>query len=323
MHEQQKDTQDPERVRRNAVSASRFARVRYAVITPVRDEEQFIAAMIESIAAQTIPPARWIIVDDGSRDQTPQIVTEYSTHLPFLELVRLSPRQQRLAGGEGAIPAAMKRLNLSEFDYLARFDADLVFPPDYIARILREFDREPRLGIAGGVLYIEREGRLILEKEPEEHVRGALKMYRRACLAEIGTLSSHIGWDTLDEAFAWSRGWQTRSFTQAAVLHRRPTGEGIPAPQVYRQRGRAEYLTWSDPLFVLGKSVKIAVITRSLLKPGCYLLGFIQSYMHKETRSHDRALVRARRNDQRSRMKRILRLCLPGARRATAALPTH
>jgi len=128
-----------------------------------------------------------------------------------------------------------------------------------------------------------------------------------------GTLSSHIGWTTLDEAFAWSRGWRTRSFTDAAVIHRRRPEQAFQRDSL-SARGRAEYLTWSDPLFVLGKSMKIESL-RGLYSYRDSIFGFLQSYLRKESRSRDRALVRARRTYQRNRMKRILGLVFPGQAR--------
>ena len=109
-------------------------RDRYALITPVRDEEAYIGDMLASMVAQTIPPSQWVIVDDGSADRTAHIVADFASRFSFIKLVQLPSRRERLAGGEGAVPNALKGINLSEFDFLARFDADLIFPPDYIER---------------------------------------------------------------------------------------------------------------------------------------------------------------------------------------------
>jgi glycosyltransferase involved in cell wall biosynthesis len=284
------------------ISTTRPNGIRYALITPVRDEEKYIGAMIDSMLAQEIRPAKWIIVDDGSTDSTAEIVASYVRNFSLVELVQLPPRRERKAGGEGAIDQALRGLNLAEFDFLARFDADLIFAPDYIGKILSEFDRDPKLGIAGGSLYIEKDGRLELEKEPEYHVRGALKMYRRQCFEQIGELTTGIGWDTIDEVEAWTKGWKTRSFSEYRVIHRRPTGGGIQASRVYWERGKAEYYTWSHPLFVLAKTVKNAIENFSVLIPVCYLAGFISRYLARDSRIQDRAFAKARREEQRRRV---------------------
>ncbi|HEY6272600.1 MAG TPA: glycosyltransferase family A protein [Terriglobales bacterium] len=275
---------------------------RYALVTPVRDEEKFVGAMIDSIVAQTVRPARWIIVDDGSTDATPEIIESYAERFDFIEMVRLPPRHQRLAGGEGAVTCALRQLDLKRFDYLARFDADLLFSPNYISQILREFDRDPKLGIAGGGLYNEIGGALKLERDPDHHVRGALKMYRRLCFEDIGGLATQIGWDTMDEVYAWTKGWKSKSFYGLKVIHRRPTGGGIEANRVYQERGKAEYLTWSHPVFVLAKAVKTALAERSILKPVCYLAGFVACYLRGERRIQDPVFAKMRRDHQLNRL---------------------
>jgi poly-beta-1,6-N-acetyl-D-glucosamine synthase len=276
---------------------------RYALITPVRDEEKYLPEMIDSIVAQTRRPAKWVIVDDGSGDRSAEIIEGYARRFEFIEFVRLPRREGRLAGGEGAIPSALRRLDLSQFEYLARFDADLIFSPDYICGILQEFQRDQRLGIAGGGLYTETLGGLKLERDPEHHVRGALKMYRRQCFEDIGGLTTRMGWDTIDEVSAWTKGWKTRSFYDFKVSHRRPTGGGLKASRVYRERGRAEYLTWSDPVFVLAKALKRAVGERSITRPIFYLAGFLTGYLRREPRPQNATFARTRRDHQRTRMK--------------------
>lgn len=287
---------------------------RYALITPVRDEEAYIGDMIASMVAQTVLPSLWVIVDDGSVDKTAQIVSDFAGRFTFIKLVKLPSRNQRLAGGEGAVPNALKGINLSNFGFLARFDADLIFPPDYIECILGEFRRNPKLGIAGGELYVEKEGVLAPERNPLVHVRGALKMYRSQCLRDIGGLTSQIGWDTIDEVYAWTKSWTTRSFPEYKVIHRRPTGNGIAGTRVYRERGRAEYLTWSHPLFVLAKSFKILFRERSIARPICYLAGFILSYIRRESRLQDLTFAITRRKEQKHRLTALMAF---GRRRPT------
>ncbi len=295
---------------------------RYALIMPVRDEEKFIAELIESISAQTLPPTKWIIVDDGSADKTVEIIRSYASRTPSLEILELPRREQRAPGGEGAIAHALHRLTLADYEYLARFDADLLFESNYIEQILGEFERDPQLGIAGGGLYVQRKGSLEFEKAPEYHVRGALKMYRRECFEQIGGITARIGWDTIDEVSAWTKGWKTRSFFEYGVIHRRPTGEGIHAGRVYWERGKAEYLTWSAPLFVLAKAVKTAFTELSLLRPVSYLLGFLACYINRMQRIQDSAFARARREQQWGRMT-LFRALPPAQRNHTtqAAVP--
>ena len=272
---------------------------RIALITPLRDEEDYIEGMVVSVVKQLIRPVKWLIVDDGSTDKTPAIVRAYCQQFEFIELLGLPARSERNPGGEGAIAYALQRLDLSQYDYLARFDADLLFEEDYFSRILDEFDKDPRLGIAGGGLYIDRNKQLGLERAPDYHVRGAVKMYRCECFEQLCGLSTNIGWDTVDEVYAWSRGWRTRSFFDIRVIHRRPTGESLHASRIYRERGRAEYLTWSHPAFVLLKSLKIAM--DSPANSRYFLGGFLHSYKMRQLRLVDPEFKRTRRNQQLTR----------------------
>src|SRR5579863_4493629 len=224
--------------RRHAARGSVPSQPTYVLISPVHNEERFIGRMIESIASQTVLPGHWIIVDDGSTDNTAQIVRAYAQRFEFIELICLPRRTSRKPGGESVIQQVLKMVQSYPFDFLARFDADLEFCPDYIERILGEFSKDKKLGIAGGGLYVEKGCRLVLEKVPHYHVRGGLKMYRRKCLEQIGTLYPYMGWDTIDEVFAWKHGWKTKSFIENRVIHKRPTGEGISAKEISWQRGQ-------------------------------------------------------------------------------------
>jgi len=277
-------------------------KVRFGLVTPVRDEEAFIGSMIESVVAQTIRPLRWIIVDDGSRDRSAEIIREYGRSHGFIQLLQLPPREQRYFGGECAASIGLRELAGDDLDYIARFDADLVLPADHFARIFEECLANPKLGIAGGGLYIEQDGVLVIETHSPNHVRGALKIYRRRCLEEIGGLAEGVGWDTLDEVTAWAKGWETRTFEKVEAVHRRPTGQASSPARLYHARGRAEFLTWSDPVFVVGKAIKIAFTQVSAMKPLFYLLGFVTSYAHGERRTHEPAIARARRVQQWNRI---------------------
>lgn len=280
---------------------------RYALVMPVRDEERFIADMIESILAQDVLPAKWVIVDDGSSDNTGRIIDDYARSTGLIDAVHLPIRGERKPGGEDAIKQALNALAISHYDFLARFDGDLIFGKGYIKQILAEFGRDPRLGIAGGGLYIEKDGVLTLELVPDYHVRGALKMYRRECFEDIGGLFTGIGWDTIDEVYAWTRGWKTRSFFNYDVVHRRPTGEGIAARHLHQQRGKAEYYTWSHPGFVFAKALRLALTQGHISNAACYVKGFVECYVQHESRLRDRVFARARRSQQLQRMLNCLK----------------
>lgn len=280
-------------------------RPRIALISPVRDEESYVEDMIMSVAGQELRPMQWVIVDDGSSDNTASIIERYARELNFITLVQLPVRRDRKPGGEAAVGHALRKLNLEQFDYLARFDADLLLEKDYFVRIVAEFAKNPRLGIAGGGLHIKQGDGLKLEAVPDYHVRGALKMYRRECFEQLGGLYSGIGWDTIDEIYAWIYGWETRSFFECSVIHRRPTGSGIAEARIHHARGKAEYVTWSHPLFVVAKALKLAASSPS--KSYWYLRGFFNSYLSATERLQDPVFKKTRRTQQIQRVVAALR----------------
>lgn len=276
---------------------------RVALVTPVRDEAAYIGEMIESVINQVVRPAKWIIVDDGSTDATRDIVRHYSSKHDFITLLELPARSERHPGGESAISYGLNCIELSDYEFVARFDADLQFEPGYLAQILEKFDANPTLGIAGGRLYIHEKGRLCPELAPDYHVRGALKMYRRECFEAIGGLTTRIGWDTIDEVAAWTKGWTTKSYFECQVMHRRPTGRGLSARRIFWERGKAEYFTWSHPLFVVSKTLKLAVNGAGPVPALSFLAGFMWSYAQHYERLNDPEFIQMRRRQQWSRTK--------------------
>src|SRR5215467_10736335 len=125
---------------------------RYVLISPCRNEASFIRRTLDSVAAQTVPPALWVVVDDGSADETPKILQEYSRNLPYLRVVRRDDRGRRSVG-PGVIEAfysGLQTVDLGQFDYLCKLDMDLDLPPRYFEELMLRMEREPRLGTLSG-----------------------------------------------------------------------------------------------------------------------------------------------------------------------------
>ena len=174
---------------------------RYVIITPARDEEQHIEATIESVIGQTLRPAEWVIVDDGSTDRTSEILDQYAAQFPWIRLVHRPNRGFRKSGG-GVVEAFYEgydSLQCDAWDFIVKLDGDLSFSPDYFQRCFEHFREQPRLGIGGGDIYHDLDGELRLEANPKFHIRGATKIYRRPCWEDIGGLWPGPGWDTIDE----------------------------------------------------------------------------------------------------------------------------
>ena len=107
--------------------------MKYVLITPARNEERFIAKTLESIVAQTLPPERWVIIDDGSIDKTAEIVARYAARCPWIELVQRPQHSDRSFSGKvHAFNAGLERVSSLDFEVIGNLDADLSFDPDYL-----------------------------------------------------------------------------------------------------------------------------------------------------------------------------------------------
>ena len=162
--------------------------IKYVVITPVRDEEEHIQSTIQSMIHQTVLPQEWVIVDDGSKDGTGRIIDDYASRYPWIRAVHRKDRGFRKAGG-GVVDAfndGYRVLTCSDWGFMTKFDGDLAFDPDYFEKCFDEFYRDDKLGVGGGVICYVAEGKKRFEEAPAFHVRGATKIYRKACWDGIG-----------------------------------------------------------------------------------------------------------------------------------------
>jgi len=277
----------------------------YVVITPVRDEEAYMASTIECVAAQTIRPAEWIIVDDGSKDNTGKIIDEYAVRYPWIRSVHRQDRGFRKAGG-GVVDAfndGYNALKCKDWKFIVKLDGDLTIEPDYFEKCFDEFERDPKLGVGGGVICYVVNGVKSFEAAPAFHVRGATKIYRKECWDGIGGFWPAPGWDTLDEVKANSLGWNTRSFRNLHLLHHRETGSADGLWPTLVKYGRANYICGYHPLFMVSKC-----IVRLLQKP--YILGsiglmygFVTGYLKHIPQVDDPATIAYLRSQQLSRLR--------------------
>jgi biofilm PGA synthesis N-glycosyltransferase PgaC len=263
----------------------------YVIVSPVRDEEEYIEKTLLSVTRQTDRPAEWIIVDDGSTDRTPEILSGYEQLYPWLRIVRRKDRGSRVPG-TGVMQAfyeGFHQLTAVDWEFLVKLDGDVGLEPDYFQRCFERFRDDPRLGICGGSMYCMQDGEWKRETHPDFHVRGPIKLYRRGCWDAIGGLITAPGWDTVDEVQANRLGWRTQTFTDLKVIHHRPTGAVQGAWRDGVKMGRAAYVSQYHPLFMAAKCMK-----RLLRKPYVYgaaahAYGYVTGYLRRLPRVEDRA----------------------------------
>jgi glycosyltransferase involved in cell wall biosynthesis len=278
---------------------------KYVIISPVRDEEAYIEKTIKSVLAQTILPAEWVIVNDGSSDKTESIIGRYGENYNWIKPRHRENRGFRKAGG-GVIEAFYDGYNLlanKNWRFIVKLDGDLSFQSDYFERCFENFDANPKLGIGGGMIYHIVDGNLKAEPNPLFHVRGATKIYKSDCWSAIGGLIKAPGWDTIDEVKANMLGWQTRSFPDLRVMHYRYTGAEDGSWRNAVKNGRASYISGYHPLFIFAKCVRRLARKPYLIGSLGLFWGFISSYMKKIPQVDDPRLINYLRREQ---VKRLL-----------------
>jgi biofilm PGA synthesis N-glycosyltransferase PgaC len=281
-----------------------LAPIKYVIVSPVRDEEEFIERTIRSVLAQTIRPAEWVIVDDGSTDQTASIIDRYASEHPWIRVVHRSNRGHRQSGG-GVVEAfndGYHAIACPDWGFLIKLDGDLIFDEAYFQRCFEHFQREERLGVGGGTIYYVEDGQERLEECPRFHVRGATKIYRRKCWEEIGGLWQAPGWDTIDELRAQMLGWKTESFADIKVLHQRLTGTAESLWNDLVKNGMARYVAGYHPLFLLASCTRRLTYKPYLIHSAGLLWGYAKGYIKHVPQVNDPALIRFVRREQLKRL---------------------
>jgi poly-beta-1,6-N-acetyl-D-glucosamine synthase len=271
---------------------------RYVIVSPCRDEEQYMRRTLDTVVAQTRPPALWVIVDDGSRDRTPQILAEYAARHPFIRVVRREDRGAR-AVGPGVIEAfyaGLETVALDDFDYLCKLDLDLELQPEYFERVMEEMERDSRLGNFSGKAYMrEPDGRLTPERMGDENAVGAMKFYRVAAFESIGGFVRQVSWDGIDGHMCRMMGWVARSEDRSdlRVVHLRQMGSSQQSLWVGRMRwGFGKYYMGSALYYVAAVSL-YRMFEKPYLVGGCGILwGYLKAMIGRKPRFDDRPFRR-------------------------------
>jgi len=280
---------------------------KYIVISPVRNEERNIEATIRSVVAQTVRPARWVIVDDGSQDLTPRIVERYAAAHEWLSLLRLEDRGRYdlMSGGEiKAFYKGFRTVQHEDYGFLGKLDGDVSFDETYYEDVLREFDSDPLLGIAGGGCYYLENGRTIHEPAHKLHVRGAARVYRKKCWDDIDGVIDDLGWDAIDCYKARMLGWHTRTFDSIAFVHHVKTWTKGGLMRGRMRAGRMEYLMGSHPLFFVAKALRDVSLRPYVICSLALVYGYTRSLLLREQRVAEPELIRYIRQSQ---LRRLLR----------------
>jgi len=244
-----------------APSIETSAARRYCLITPCRNEANFVRRTLETTTAQTVPPTSWVIVDDGSTDQTPQILAEYAQRFPYIRVVTRKNRGARSVG-PGVIDAfydGLATINPHDFDYVCKFDGDLEMPPRYFERVMEYMEADPLLGNFSGKLYQRLpDGTLVEERQGDENAVGPVKFYRVQCFEEIGGFVREVSWDGIDGHICRMKGWiaASKHDPDLQIIHLRAMGSSQGNIWIGRLRwGRGKYFMGSRFYYVAAVSI--------------------------------------------------------------------
>ena len=259
-------------------------RLKYAVISPVRNEAQYIEKTLKSMVNQTIQPNEWLIVDDLSTDETPQIVAEYARENPWLKLLSRDKRDRQgdRQRGKGVVDTfyyGYEHLSCRDVDFIIKLDGDVSFEPTYFEFLLNKFVENPRLGIAGGGLYERTDGEYWSLVSAPDHVGGPAKMYRQACFEDIGGIVSALGWDGLDEWQALAKGWEVQSFEQQPVFHYRIMGNATGLLKARVEQGYGAYYMAYHPLYALARGARYMFIRPYFVGGLVLVAGYLQAVL--------------------------------------------
>jgi len=279
----------------------------YVLVTSARNEEKYIEKTINSVINQTTLPIRWVVVNDGSTDRTDEIVNEYERKYDFIQLLHMESGPERdFASKVYALRKGIEQLKGIEYDFLGILDADVSFESNYYESILAKYQQNPRLGIAGGVLFDICGDMFIRRIYSPWTVRGATQMFRRECYEEIGSFMplKRGGEDTVAEVMARMHGWEVQSFPNIKGLHHKPTGSGGKNILMARfSFGLREYSYGNQPLFEVFKCIRRVKEKPYLIGSLLRMAGFIWAYCRREKRMVPDEFVKYLRREQMQRLR--------------------
>jgi GT2 family glycosyltransferase len=295
----------------------------YVLITPARDEAQFIELTIKSVVAQTVLPLKWVIVSDGSTDGTDDIVRKYAADHPWIELVRMPERRERhFAGKVHAFNAGYARVRDLDYEVIGSLDGDISFGEDHISHLLRKLAEDPTLGVVGTPFKDMAREIYDYRFVSIEHVSGACQLFRRECFEQIGGYLPVRGGgiDHIAVITARMKGWKTRTFTDKVCLHHRHIGAAQDNPLMARFRtGVSDYALGSHPIWELSRTI-YQMTKKPFIVGGLTLgAGYIWALVRRGERPVSQELVTFRRREQMQRLRRFL----PGVLTNSRARPNE
>ncbi|WP_460218220.1 glycosyltransferase family 2 protein [Psychroserpens sp. MEBiC05023] len=255
----------------------------FYIIIPAHNEDTVIGKTLDSLIQQSLPAKQIVIVNDNSTDNTATILEDYALKFPTISIVNTTSSNQHLPGSKiiNAFYKGYETLD-NHYDVICKFDADLIFPKNYLEQLALHFNNNETLGMVAGFCYIKKNKDWVLENlTRKDHIRGALKAYRKQCFLDIGKLKPSMGWDTVDELLAKYNNWEILTDASLQVKHLKPTGQSYNTASKYLQ-GEAMYKMRYGFIITLISAAKLAYRKKSILLFKNYMLGFFRGKLQNQ-----------------------------------------
>lgn len=285
--------------------------VPYVLVTPARNEEAFIEKTIESVIHQTVLPLKWVIVDDGSTDRTPEIINRYLARHPWIEVVQMPQRQDRnFAAKVHSFNAGYEKVKDLGYELVGNLDADISFDKDFFAFLIEKVAEDPALGVVGTIFSEEGYSSETDSFEGQQHVAGQCQLFRKRCFEEIGGYIPHPagGIDWMAVTTARMIGWKTKSFREKSFFHHRHLGTAertvLAAMFSY---GAKDYYVGGHPVWEFFR-VAYQITRRPYIVAGLSLgLGYCWAFVRRTPRPASRELMNFHRREQMLKLRAILK----------------
>ena len=289
--------------------------VKYIIITPAYNEVEYIERTFKGVLAQSVLPDKWVIVDDGSTDDTANVIQQYAAEHKWIQYVYRAKElgENYYASNVHAIMAGYEHVKTINYDFLAVLDADITLPKDYYEKIFDRFSRDKKLGVASGVYQDLVNGRLRKVLSDRRSTPKAIQVFRKECFEQIGGYLplKYGGEDTCSCVMARMNGWKSWSFPELCVVHNKPVGMGHAGNmlKIRFRHGLNEYGMATHPLFLLVKSLRRCIKERPIISGGlARIAGFLYGYCLREKRQIPDEMVRFIRQEQMGRLFNLNRI---------------
>lgn len=264
------------------------------IITPFLNEEEVIGDLIKSVISQQLKPAKWVLVDDGSSDNSLQIIQELAKDQDWISVLQLDHKTKKRSIGAKIINAfnsGLETISIDDYDIIMKLDADLILPKNYIKEIAQQFTNNPSIGLCGGVCGLVEQGEIKLERKTNlDHVRGALKAYRKDCFKQIGGLVNRMGWDSVDEYKARYHKWEVKVLPNLMVAHLKETNIKTGHALASFKNGIMLYTIRFDIPLLMTNVLKRLLWKPYIIQGLAILWGYCYAFLNREEKIIDKKL---------------------------------